>query len=120
MSRLALIYPKIAIFRNRNHLAAASSPLSFNLIKNQQDPNINSIPLNIMSRCSPQRLVTFMKNFSSQSAPSSLKGANTDTKSSEVIQRDLFELALKALSEFIESRNSSALTIEVKIYKEFI
>lgn len=110
MSRIALIYPKIAIFRSRKGIVAASSPISFNLIRNLQETTPNSILL-AMSECSPQKLVPLLRNFSSQSASNNLR--TVKDAPSEVIQRDLFELASKALTELVESKNSSALVIEV-------
>lgn len=55
------------------------------------------------------------KNFSSYSTAPNIGMQTTST----LIQKDLFELASKALLELEESKNSSSLIIEVNIYFPF-
>lgn len=106
MSRIALIYPKLAIFRSRTQLtSSATNARSCDLMKNPLNSHLNVV---LMSLNNIQ--VTTVAAFSTHS-PSN-PGIQT---TSIIIQKDLFELASKALMELQESKNSSSLIVEVNL-----
>lgn len=114
MSRIALIYPKLKIFRNRN-VSVTSVPLNLITAKNQiSDVNIG-VAFTTLNGGVKQVLQP--RNLSTKSVPSSMMSTKPP---SEVIQRDLYILAAKALAELLESKNGSNLVAEVidskKIY----
>jgi hypothetical protein len=105
MSRIALIYPKLAIFRSRTQLtSSASTARNCDLMKN---PSFNT-QLNVVLMSLNNIQLTQVNTFSSNSV--SNPGVQT---ASTLIQKDLFELASKALLELQESKNSSSLVVEV-------
>ena len=105
MSRIALIYPKLAIFRSRAQLSSpAITTKNCDLMKN---PSFNTQFSVVLMSLNNIKL-TPVNTFSSHSA--SNPGVQT---ASTLIQKDLFELASKALLELQESKNSSSLVLEV-------
>ena len=115
MSRIALIYPKLKVFRN-NRKNLSSISLNFPTIKNQQDVNsISSVAFSTLNGGIHQVLQP--RNYSTRSAPSSPMGTKP---ASELIQRDLYLLAAKALAELLESKNGSNLVAEVTYYIMYI
>ena len=115
MSRLALIYPKLAVFRSRKHLAAASTPA---LSLAMKPPGArSSSPVTMINKAAEgKERLQQLRQLSSKSSSnnSSIGGITKDAAPSEVIQRDLYELASKALAELIQSKNSSPLILEVR------
>ena len=107
MSRIALIYPKLAIFRSRTQLTSpATTARNCDLMKN---PSFNTQLGVVLMNLNTIQL-TPVNTFSSHSAYN--PGIQT---ASTLIQKDLFELASKALLELQESKNSSSLVLEVNL-----
>lgn len=110
MSRIALIYPKLKIFRNRN-VSVTSVPLNLITAKNQiSDVNIG-VAFTTLNGGVKQVLQP--RNLSTKSVPSSMMSTKPP---SEVIQRDLYILAAKALAELLESKNGSNLVAEKRAH----
>lgn len=105
MSRIALIYPKLAIFRSRKQMATVTSPINCDWMKNPTNLHLDVVLLSIDSH-----QLTSLRKYSAHSAPSI--GMQT---TSTLIQKDLFELASKALLELEQSKNSSSLIVEVSL-----
>ena len=106
MSRIALIYPKLAIFRSRKQLISPTP----NLLNSDRMKNPSSVHLDIVLMGLNSSQLASLRKFSSHSSTPKL-GMET---ASTLIQKDLFELASKALLELEESKNSSSLIIEVE------
>ncbi|KAI9555443.1 hypothetical protein GHT06_017958 [Daphnia sinensis] len=107
MSRIALIYPKLAIFRSRTQLTpSATNARSCDLMKNPLNSHLSVV---LMSLNNIQ--VAAVAAFSTHSPTN--PGIQT---ASILIQKDLFELASKALMELQESKNSSSLIVEKKAH----
>lgn len=107
MSRIALIYPKLKVFRNRN-VSVSTIPLNLITIKNQLSDVSVGVAFTTLNGGVKQVLVP--RNFSTKSVPSCMMSTKPP---SEVIKRDLYTLAAKALAELLESKNGSNLVAEV-------
>ncbi|XP_057377672.1 malonyl-CoA decarboxylase, mitochondrial-like [Daphnia carinata] len=107
MSRIALIYPKLAIFRSRTQLtSSATNTRSRDLMKNPLNSHLSVV---LMSLNNMQ--VAAVAAFSTYSP------CNPQIQTASIlIQKDLFELASKALMELQESKNSSSLVVEKKAH----
>lgn len=110
MSRIALIYPKLKIFRNRN-VSVTSVPLNLITSVKNQISDV-SIGVTFATLNGGVKQVLEPRNFSTKSVPSCMMSTKP---TSEVIQRDLYILAAKALTELLESKNGSNLVAEVFI-----
>lgn len=109
MSRIALIYPKLAIFRSRRNFKR-TVPATVHLIDSdvlQYPASFSSLP-NFVSHVNC--LFMSLRGFSSDTdSEAKIKRLNVP------IQQDMYEQAYKALKELEESKNSSTLLIEVRL-----
>jgi len=112
MSRIALIYPKLKIFRNRN-VSVTSVPLNLITAKNQiSDVNIG-VAFTTLNGGVKQVLQP--RNLSTKSVPSSMMSTKPP---SEVIQRDLYILAAKRLHNLLYSFINCNLHLFRLFYKQ--